>query len=78
MPFEVEVVEDTSPIRSATLIQPEGYLDLTLNKDKKGKGERISNDSGNSNYAANSEITKLIKALEAVVKRGIPVSQQAA
>lgn len=78
MTFEVELVEDTSPIRTATLIQPQGYLDLTLNKDKKGKGVRVSNESGNRVYVAISEIPELIKALEAVVKRGINVSQQAA
>lgn len=76
--LKANYVEDTRPLKSFTLVQPKGTLDLTINKNAKGTRLRISNTDGNTVNVAVSELGDFVKALNEVAKRGVNVSQRAA
>lgn len=76
--LKVNYVEDTRPIKTVTLVQPKGTLDLTLNKNSNGTRIRIANAEGNVLNVATTELTHFIEALNKVAKYGAKVSQKAA
>lgn len=79
MSHKVEYADDgRSPIRTLTVMQPKGTLDLTLNKNKKGNRIRISNADGMVLNVSTDKVASFIDALNKVATRGVKVSQQAA
>lgn len=76
--LKVNYAEDTRPVTSIVLTQPEGTLDLTINKNAKGSRLRISNRDGNVVNVDTSKLPLFIEALNRVAKHGTKTSQRSA
>lgn len=76
--FTVTHVEDTRPVKQIRVTNPKGYLDLIINKNKKGSALRISNKFGTSRvYIGVSEVDNLIEALKVAKARAVASSVEA-
>ena len=62
-----------NPVKFAKVENPQGYLDLVVNKSKNGKALRISNTKGSVNIAVEN-VDALIDALINVQEYGIKTS----
>ena len=63
----------TNPVKYAKVENPQGYLDLVVNKSKNGKALRISNSKGSVNIAVDN-VDALIDALISVQEFGVKTS----
>ena len=75
--LKVNYVEDTRPIKSATVTQPKGTLDLTLFKNSDGNRIRVRNTAGETINIAVSEIASFKEGLDKVAKYGAKNSKAA-
>jgi hypothetical protein len=63
------------PVKYATVVNPEGYYDLIINKSKNGKAIRISNRIGSDSVnVAVENVGKFIEALTTVQNKGVNTS----
>lgn len=73
--LKVTYLEDTRPIKSITVTQPKGTLDLTLTKNTAGSRVRMTNSHGETVNVAVSEVTSFIEALNKITKFGAKAEQ---
>lgn len=71
----VRPVNTTDPIKTVKVKNPDGYLDLIVNKNKNGKAIRINSRDGMSRVNIGLDrVDALIEALKTVKTRGVTVS----
>lgn len=70
--IKVTHVEDTRPVKSLTVTQPKGTLDVTLSKNKAGSRIRLTNSLGDTINIANNatSLAEFKQALDKIVKCG--------
>ena len=78
MTISVNYATNNAPVTSVKVANPQGYLDLIVNKTANGKGIKINaRDGSKSVNIGLSQVDDLIEALKLVKDKGVATSVNA-